>query len=203
VTSIGKRYQEGLAEATRFFMGESNVQEAARRLEARLQQLGIPYAVAGGLAVVAHGHLRVTGDVDVLLTADGLQRFKDESLGRGWLERAAGGRRLRDMVCNVPIDVLVTGGCPGDGVPRGLTFPDPAGAAVTTAQGRVLSLPVLVELKLASGLWTRDRPRDLDDVIQLIRANQLPADLGQGFHEQLRSKYAELWDAAQHPTSES
>ena len=184
-------------------MGKSDVQEAARRLEARLQELGIPYAVAGGLAVAAHGHLRVTQDVDVLLTAEGLQRFKAECLGRGWLERVPGGRRLTDMVCKVPIDVLVTGGCPGDGKPRAIRFPDPADVAITVAEGRVLSLPVLIELKIASGTWATDRLQDLADVIQLIRINCLPVDFSGRLHPDVRAKYQELWNAAQNPSSES
>jgi hypothetical protein len=202
MTSIGKRYQEGLAEATRFFMGKSDVQEAARRLEARLQELQIPYAVAGGLAVVAHGHLRVTVDVDVLLTPDGLRRFKEASLGRGWLERVAGGRGLRDAVCNVPIDVLLTGSYPGDGKPHGIQFPDPAAVAVVMAEGRFLQLRTLVELKLASGIWAIDRLQDLADVIKLIRVNQLPEEFAEQLHATVRAKYRELWFAAQNPSGE-
>src|SRR5262249_4838129 len=156
------------------FMGQAEVQKAARKLEARLQELGIPYAIAGGLAVVAHGHLRVTTDIDVLLTEDGLRRFKEQSLGRGWVEKFTGSRGGRDVELNVPIDVLLAGRIPADGTPRGLVSPDPAAAGVDLPQGRYLALPHLIELKIASGTWTRDRPRDLDDVIRLIRSARLP-----------------------------
>ena len=32
-----------------------------------LQDAGVRYLVAGGLAVIAHGHLRVTGDMDIVI----------------------------------------------------------------------------------------------------------------------------------------
>lgn len=200
--SPGQRYQDGLAEAERFFMGQAEVQKAARKLEARLRELGIPYAVAGGLAVVAHGLVRVTNDVDVLLTADGLRRFKEASLDRGWVERFPGSRGLRDTEFRVPVDVLLTGGCPGDGAPRGLVFPDPAAASVDLPEGRFLTLTRLLELKIASGIWTRDRPRDLDDVIRLIRIARVPVELVDQLHPLVREKFRELWDIAQHPSPE-
>ena len=67
-------------------MGTADVQQAAVRLAKKLEELGIPYAICGGLAVFAHGHERMTKDVDVLLTAEGLRRFKEHA-------RPAAGRR--------------------------------------------------------------------------------------------------------------
>ena len=188
--------------ASKYFMGKADVQLAARRLADRLQELGVDYAIAGGLAVSIHGHVRVTQDVDVLLTPDGLRRFKDESLGRGWVEKFAGSKGLRDTIHNVPIDALLTGGFPGDGQPKEFVFPDPAEVSVDDEGIRVLSLPTLIELKLASGLTAPDRPRDFDDVIQLIRANELEQEFGARLHEYVRGKYAELWGYAQLPTGE-
>lgn len=181
-------------------MGTADVQLAADRLAAKLEELGIPYAICGGLAVLAHGYERMTRDVDVLLTPEGLRRFKEEALGRGWLERFAGSRGVEDSEHEVPIDVLLTGGHPGDGVPRGVTFPDPEGSYVVLAGKRFLVLPKLVELKLASGMSAPDRMQDLADVIQLIRANSLPADFADQLQAGVRAKYHELWGHAQRPT---
>jgi hypothetical protein len=183
-------------------MGTADVQVAAERLAGKLEELGIPYAICGGLAVVAHGHERMTKDVDVLLTQDGLRRFEEQALGRGWLERLPGSKGVRDTDRNVPVDILVTGGHPGDGRPKGVTFPDPAATAVVMAGMRVLSLPALIELKLACGLSMPDRPRDFDDVIQLIRANALPEAFGDGLHAEVQPKWRELWALAQRPTGE-
>jgi len=181
-------------------MGTADVQLAADRLCRKLDELGIPYAICGGLAVNAHGHVRVTNDIDVLLTADGLVQFRAAALGLGWVERFPGSRGVKDAEGNVPVDVLVTGGIPGDGVPRGVSFPDPAAAAIELAGKRYLALARLIELKLASGLSAPDRPRDLDDVIQLIRRNGLGEQLADALHPYVQPKYRELWGYAQRPT---
>lgn len=185
----------------RFFMGTSDVHLAATRLCTKLDELGIPYAICGGLAVNAHGHQRATTDIDVLLTPTGLRRFQEQALGLGWLERFRGSRGVRDTEGNVPIDFLVTGGVPGDGTPRGVTFPDPADVAVELLGKRYLALGTLVELKLASGLSAPDRPRDFDDVIQLIRSNRLGEHFADALHPYVQPKYRELWGYAQRPTN--
>lgn len=196
------RARTALEQAGRYFMGTADVQLAAKKIAAKLEELGIPYAICGGLAVTAHGHERTTRDVDVLVTAEGLQRFKAEALGRGWLERFPGSRGVRDMERRTPVDFLLAGGLPGDGQDRGLRFPDPAAAAVEIEGKRFVSLARLIELKLASGMTVPDRPRDLDDVIQLIRANSLGEDFAAQLHAEVQAKYRELWGYAQRPTGE-
>jgi hypothetical protein len=191
-----------LARATRFFMGTADVQLAANRLAQKLDELGIPYAIRGGLAVFAHGHERMTTDVDVVLTPEGLAKFREHALGRGWLERFPGSRGVRDTECRVPIDVLVTGGHPGDGTARGVVFPDPATASEVRSGLRYLTLPKLIEMKLASGLSAPDRLMDFADVIQLVRANALPESFAAQLHAEVQPKYRELWGYAQRPTGE-
>ena len=195
--AIRERYEAGLAYAQEYFMGEADVQKAARKVTARLAELGMPYAVAGGLAVTAHGHVRVTMDVDLVVTRDDLARFKAESLGRGWAARFPVGKGVRDAEHRVPIDFLVTGEFPGDGLPKPVAFPDPRACSTEAGDTRIVTLATLVELKLASGMTAPDRPRDLDDVVQLIRANDLPITFAAGLHPWVRDKFAELWRHAQ------
>ncbi len=61
----------------------------------------------------------------------------------------------------------------------------------------IVRLETLLELKLASGMTTSHRPRDLDDVIQLIRANRLPLDFVERLNPYVAAKFRELWQAAQ------
>lgn len=180
-------------------MGDADVQRAAKRLAAALGEMGIPYAICGALAVTAHGHARLTVDVDVLLTPDGLRRFKERWLGNGWVERFPGSKSMRDAECNVRIDVLLTGDYPGDGKPKPVRFPEPSAVAIDLGGTATIALPRLIELKLASGMTAPDRPRDLDDVIQLIRANALPLGLGAELDPWVRPKFEELWGYAQLP----
>jgi hypothetical protein len=200
VTSRDAAARYRLEQMGRFFMGTADVHLAMDRLVRKLDELGIPYAICGGMAVNAHGHLRETIEIDVLLTADGLRRFNEEALGRGWLERFAGSRGVKDTDRGVPIDVLVSGGIPGDGTEHGVVFPDPAGAAVELAGVRYLTLGKLIEMKLASGLSAPDRLQDLADVISLIRQNQLGEHFADSLHAYVQAKYRELWGYAQRPT---
>jgi hypothetical protein len=199
---IRSNHEAGLELARRYFMGDSDIQRAARRIASTLNEMGIPYAICGALAVTAHGHVRLTQGVDVLLTSEGLQRFKERWLGRRGVERFAGSKGMRDVENNVKIDVLLTGDCPGDGKPKPVRFPDPAAASLDLAGTATLRLPTLIELKPASGMTAPDRPGDLDDVIQLIRANALPREFGQCLDPWVQPKFDELWGYAQRPTEE-
>jgi hypothetical protein len=184
----------------RFFMGTSDVHQALARVTARLDELRIPYAVCGGMAVNAHGYQRTTTDIDVLLTLDGLARFKAASLGFGFVEKFPGSRGVRDTATGVPIRFLVTGGIPGDGTDRGVAFPDPAHVALEIHGRMHVSLARLLELKLAAGLSAPDRPRDFADVIQLIRKNALGEHFVDQLHPYVQPKYRELWGYAQRPS---
>ncbi len=55
-------------EGDRFFQKSDSVFQTLRAIARRLDDLGIPYAVAGGMALNAHGFRRLTVDVDILVT---------------------------------------------------------------------------------------------------------------------------------------
>jgi hypothetical protein len=194
-----QRFERALENAERFFLKEGNVHRAALALADRLNKVNVPYAIAGAMALGAHGYERMTTDVGLLLTREGLDRFKAANLGRGYLEKFAGSKGLRDTENGVAIDVILTGDFPGDGLPKPVSFPDPADPAATV-QGerfRILALPKLVELKLASGMTAAHRLKDLADVLELIRAAGLKAELADELDPSVREKYRELWQAAQ------
>jgi hypothetical protein len=188
-----------LRKADQFFMGQSPLHEAARRIRDALDGAGIPFAFVGGFAVFAHGHRRETEDVDVLLTREGLAAFKAQWLGRGWVERFPGSKGLRDAVVGVKVDVLLAGEYPGDGKPKPVVMPDPATLALERdAQGLpIVPLTTLLELKIATGLTAPHRPRDFDDAIQLIKKNALPREYVERLNDYVREKFLELWQLAQ------
>jgi hypothetical protein len=192
-------FWSGVGEASRFFMGEANVQRALERLTGVLDREGIPYAVIGAMALNEWGYRRVTVAVDVLLTEAGLRDLKSAALGRGWVEKFPGSRGLRDATLGVDIDVVLAGEYPGDGQPKPVVFPDPAAAAVRGRRVALLPLSDLVELKLASGISAPHRLRDLADVLELVRVLSLPRELGESLDASVRRKYDELWQAAQTP----
>lgn len=184
--------------ADEFFMGVSPIHQAMTRLAKTLGEMQIPFAIAGAMAANAHGHRRTTADVDILITEEDLARFKAEHIGRGWVDKFEGSKNFRDAVAGVDIDALIVGQFPGDGKPKPVAFPSPADVSETGEEGiPFVSLPTLLELKITSGMTTAHRPRDLDDVIQLIRANDLAESYAEQLNPYVAEKYSELWRAAQ------
>lgn len=186
-----------IQEAARFFMKEDPVHRSLRDITSRLQELGIPYAIAGGMALVAHGYARTTVDVDILLTRAGLEEVHRKLEGLGYVPAFPGSRSLRDPRTGVRIEFIVTGEFPGDGKPKPVAFPDPASASAELDGVRYLALPVLVELKLASGMSHPGRLKDLADVQELVRVLGLPAEFADQLNPFVRDKFAELWRWAQ------
>lgn len=196
---VDRRTDALLAEAEAYFMGAGGVHNAAAAIAERLAEAGIDYAIAGAIALGEHGFKRLTVDVDVLIRREGLDRFKAEWLGRGYVEVRPGGKAVRDTMNSVRIDFLLTGDFPGDGKPKPVAFPDPREAAIAGDRYRIVSLPRLVEMKLASGLTAPHRLQDLADVLRLIRAAQIPRDFGAQIDPYVRAKFDELWLASRHP----
>jgi hypothetical protein len=186
-----------LREAEEFFVKKAPVQSTLERLARRLDQEGIPYAVVGGMALNVHGYVRVTRDVDVLLSAAGLEAFGRLCVGRGYVAAFPGARKaFLDAESRVPIEIITAGEYPGDGKPKAVVFPDPAKASVAIDGIRVVTLPTLIELKLASGLSAGHRLRDLADVQDLILTLELPLDFADSLDPSVRDEYRRLWNLA-------
>jgi hypothetical protein len=180
-------------EGDRHFQHDSLVFKTMRKIAHRLDELGVHYAVAGGMSLEAHGFRRLTVDVDILVTREGLKAIHQELEGLGYLPPFTGSKNLRDTENGVRIEFLITGEFPGDGKPKPVAFPDPAAVGVEVDGVRYLSLPCLVELKLASGMTNPGRIKDLGDVQELIRTIGLPAEFAEELNPYVRDKYLELW----------
>ena len=191
-------FQEG----SMHFENESAVHKTLNRIAHRLDELGIPYAIVGGMALFFHGLRRFTEDVDILVTRDGLRQLHDALEGLGYVPPFAGSKDLRDVESGVKIKFLVTGEFPGDGKPKPVAFPDPQ-LVTTLIEGiRFLELPTLIELKLASGMTNPLRGQDLVDVQRLIQILALPQSLEESLHPFVRGKYSEIWHLIQTTASE-
>ena len=178
-------------------MKKGIVFETMRRLAQRLEAEGIPYAVIGGMALAAHGYVRMTLDVDILLTPEGLARFREKLVGRGYVaDFPDAAKSFRDSETNVKVEIIAAGEFPGDGLPKPVSFPEPEGKTVEEDNVRVIILEKLIELKLASGLSATHRMRDLADVQDLIIALNLPLELKDKLDESVRPEYQRIWQAA-------
>ena len=187
-----------LREGSMHFEKGSAVFNTLVRITKRLDELGIPYAVVGGMALFFHGFRRFTEDVDLLVTRESLRTIHDKLEGLGYLPPFKGSKHLRDTDTGVRIEFLTTGDYPGDGLPKPLAFPDPAKVSEEIDGIQFLQLIPLVELKLASGLSNPGRVKDLGDVQEMIRTLHLPADLASRLNPYVRDKYQELWDGVDH-----
>ncbi|MBX3059598.1 MAG: hypothetical protein KF770_24365 [Anaerolineae bacterium] len=125
------------------------VREAAVKTAAQLQQLGVRYALAGGLAVGAHGYVRATTDVDFLVGEEAFEHhgaivtFKAgvpievEGIRIDYLSPISLGPQLEETLDHPPIS-------------EGLA---------------VVPVDVLIYMKLAA-----KRRKDLLDVVEMIKA---------------------------------
>jgi hypothetical protein len=192
-----RSFRDVLMLADDFFMKKGIVFETMRRLAQRLETEGIPYAVIGGMALAAHGYVRMTLDVDILLAPEGLANFREKLVGKGYVADFPGAAKsFRDTETNVKVEIITAGEFPGDGLPKPVCFPEPEGQTVEQDDVLIINLDKLIELKLASGLSATHRMRDLADVQDLIMAMHLPLELKDKLDESVRSEYQRIWQAA-------
>lgn len=188
-----------MSEGGRFFQKESATHHTLKKITQKLGELGIDYVVVGGMAMFQHGYRRFTEDVDLLVTREGLREVHRKLDGLGYLPPFQGSKNLRDAEYGVRIEFLVAGEFPGDGRPKPVAFPTPASVAEEIDGIRYVNLPALIELKLASGMTSAERMRDLADVIELIKTLNLTSDFAAALNPFVQEKYKQLWDDAHPP----
>ena len=185
-------YEEALA----FFRGKGMLNSTLLRIAADLDRNGIAYAVIGAIALNQHGYQRLTVDIDLLLTKEGLQKFRDQLVGRGYFPAFAGAtREFKTSDESIRVEIITTGEYPGDGKPKPVVFPHPSEYCEDIAGVKTISLPKLIELKLASGTTAPDRLKDLADVQEMIKVKVLAEDYAENLDASVRDKFRELHQA--------
>jgi hypothetical protein len=147
-----------------------------------LRDAGVRYLVAGGIAVNAHGYLRLTHDVDLVIQLEGdhvlpafralaslgyrpsvpvtAEQFADEAQRARWI-REKGMQVLNfhsDLHRPFTVDIFVS-------VPFDFDSEYEAAMQGEVAPGltvRFVSIPTLIAMKQLA-----NRPRDLDDIVHL------------------------------------
>jgi Aminoglycoside-2''-adenylyltransferase len=194
----GKSADEILHLIGDFFMKKDDVHETMQRVTARLDEEGIPYALIGGMGIGLHGYVRVTKDVDLLTTPEGLARIHERLVGRGYVPAFSGARkRLRDTKTGILVDLITSGEYPGDGREKAVRYPDPSDSVERDGY-RVLSLPRIIETKIITGTTVDYRQlQDLGDVQAIIRELALPKSFREQLDPSVRAEFDRLWDLAQ------
>ena len=182
-----------MSEGSRHFEKQSAVQQSLETIAKRLQELEIPYAVAGAMAMFYHGFRRFTKDVVILVTRDGLKNIHEKLEGLGYVPPFTGSKNLRDADSGVRIEFIVKDQFPGDGKSKPVAFPDPDQVSIERDGIRFLNLETLVELILASGISNSQRAKDLTDVQEMIKILDLPREFGDKLDPYVQAKFRELW----------
>ncbi len=87
-------FRWALREGSMHFERESAVHKSMQKIVRRLDELGVPYAIAGGMALFFHGYRRFTEDIDILVTPAGLEEIHRQLEGLGYLPPFAGSKQL-------------------------------------------------------------------------------------------------------------
>jgi hypothetical protein len=167
-----------------------------RALDDVLRACDCEAVIGGGWAVWRHGYIgRVTQDIDIAVPSDKLDDFlKTASVSGFEVLAPPAGRwpKLQHKDTGIDVDILPEGGRPGVAArPAQTTIAHPREMGATRGMLKYMSLPSLVELKLAAG-----RLRDEADVVELARENrdQLNAvrEHLAGVHPQYLARFEEL-----------
>jgi hypothetical protein len=189
--SLIERYEEAL----RYFMGQGTLNKALAKVTRDLKDHGIDYMVIGAVALLEHGYPRLTEDIDLVLTPEGLETFHRELIGLGYVPSFPGAKkRLRSTADGVTIEIMTTGEYPGDGKPKPVSIPKPSVASTEIDGVKVVTFEKLIELKLASGMTAPHRLKDLADVQELIRIRNLQPEFAERLDPYVRGKFLELYE---------
>lgn len=189
---------ETLAEADLYFMGQGALNNTLTQLAEDLKSRGIDYVVIGARALFAHGLRRFTNNIDIVLTAEGLERFITPITGKApqtlcnYNPDVTAYKRVYSVRHGIGITVMTTGEYPGDGKPKPVAMPEPSTASTEIDGIKFVTLEKLIELKLASGMSAPDRLKDLADVQELIKIRELPEDFAERLDPYVREQFSEL-----------
>jgi hypothetical protein len=154
-----------------------SILEMARELSRVMIRENVPGVVIGGIAVVLHGHVRATKDIDIFVDQP-LETIANVLRAEGFQYDEARREFLRD---DIPVHLVTRQQLAR--APRKTMEID----GITT-----VSLADLIEMKLESGSKNVLRAQDLADVIGLIRQNDLSSEFARHLDKTLRSAYRKL-----------
>jgi Nucleotidyltransferase of unknown function (DUF6036) len=160
-----------------------SILDVAREVSQLMRQSGVPAVIIGGIAVVLHGHVRTTRDIDVFVEHS-LERFAELLLGSGFALDAEKKEFVRDAV---PIHLVTIE-----------QLKQPPRNTVEIEGVTTVSLEDLIEIKLRSGSSNVLRAQDLADAIGLIRHHRLTGEFARRLDKSLRPTFRKLIKELEH-----
>jgi hypothetical protein len=151
--------------------------DIAREVSDLMRAAGIPGVIVGGIAVVLHGHVRTTKDIDIFLPSP-LEPLADLLTANGFTFD----KGKREFV--------------RQGVAIHLVLPEQVesslGETIEIDGITTVTLADLIGMKLRSGSANPLRAQDLADVIGLIRQHQLSSGFARHLDKTLRPAFRKL-----------
>ena len=190
---IHQDHSWGMEDSDRHFRGDSDLFRTLRLLDRRVAELGVPYAVIGGMAVFMHGYRRLTNDLNIVVSKKSLDLIHENLVGESYRLNKEGSRHIRDTERGVLIRFEVAGEFPVNRQPNPIAFPDPVNVSIGMHGASYVGLGTLLTLKLASGMTDASRLKDLADVVGLIQTLDLALCFGESLDSFVRPKFSELW----------
>ncbi len=155
----------------------SSLLDIAREISQLMREGGILGAVVGGIAVVLHGHVRTTKDIDVFVEG-ALQALAELLIAKGFTFDSQKKEFVRE---GVPIHLVTID-----------QLKQPPRKTVEIEGITTVSLEDLIEIKLRSGSSNVLRAQDLADAIGLIRHHRLTGEFARYLDKSLRPTYRRL-----------
>jgi hypothetical protein len=155
----------------------SAILDLARELSQLMLSAGVPGVVIGGIAVVLHGHVRTTKDIDVFI-AGSTESLAQLLMANGFGFDSARREFLRE---GIPVHLVTLEQLEQE--PRKTVEIE----GITT-----VSLEDLIAIKLRSGSSNVLRAQDLADAIGLIRHHRLTGEFARHLDKSLRPTYRRL-----------
>jgi hypothetical protein len=164
-------------EALRLLDRTGSILDLAQEISRLMREAEIPAVVIGGIAVVLHGHIRTTKDIDLFLDQP-LQPLADLLIAAGFEYNA---KRREFVRGEVPVHLVTRE-----------QIAKPPRESVEIEGITTVSLADLIEMKLQSGSKNILRAQDLADVIGMIRHNGLTGEFARYLDKSVRPVYRKL-----------
>jgi hypothetical protein len=163
--------------ALQLLQKKGRILDVAREVSRVMARSGIDGVVIGGVAVVLHGYVRTTIDVDVFVASDlGAMKRALEAAGFDFDKNAR-----RYWKGDVAVHLVSSGETEA-----------PLGPPVEIDGIRTVAVEDLIRLKLRSGLDNLARAIDIADVVGLIRIRNLSPEFASRLPKDLRSSFRKI-----------
>jgi len=157
----------------------------------------IDYCLIGGASLPTYRLNRATEDVDFLLYVGDVSKLKG-LIGVYFKPRYPNSTRtLIWNQGNILVEILYSGEVSGS--TGGLVFQKPSDLSRDHNGLKIITLENLIQYKLSSGTYGR-RTKDISDVEELIKLNNLPSDYSKNFRKDLVKQYGICWDNSEFDT---